>query len=189
MQIWSDEQKRQKADWQGEIDRLEQTLRTPTPELQAAQSRWEQAFAQDLNWQVLMPTAAKSQSGVPLSTLDDRSVLVAGDAKTDVYTLEFTVGPDKADSGGNAKLSALRLEALPHESLPSQGPGLASGNFVLSRVVAMVTPPQGDRLAGRYVRVEIPGQQKMLSLAEVQVFSGADNVARTRRGDAEQHGF
>ena len=36
LHIWSDEQKRQKAEWQAEIERLEQTLRTPTPELQAA---------------------------------------------------------------------------------------------------------------------------------------------------------
>lgn len=48
LQVWSEEQKRQKADWQTEIEQLEQALRTPTPELLAAQSRWEQAFAQDL---------------------------------------------------------------------------------------------------------------------------------------------
>ncbi len=31
--------------------------------------------------------------------------------------------------------------------------------------------------AGRYVRIEIPGVQKILSLAEVQVFSGGSNIA------------
>lgn len=31
--------------------------------------------------------------------------------------------------------------------------------------------------AGRYVRVELPGQQRVLSLAEVQVFAGKKNVA------------
>ena len=45
--IWSDEQKRQKTDWQAEIDRLEQTLRTPTPELQAAQASSEQKPSRD----------------------------------------------------------------------------------------------------------------------------------------------
>jgi hypothetical protein len=182
--IWSDEQKRQKADWQAEIDQLEQTLRTATPELLAAQSRWEQTFAQDLNWQVLTPAAAKSQAGVPISTLDDGSLLVGGDAKTDVVTLEFAVEPAAASGGDFVNLSALRLEALPHESLPSRGPGHASGNFVLSRVVATVAPPQDERLAGRFVRIEIPGPQKMLSLAEVQVFRGADNLAM--RGQASQ---
>ena len=186
LQIWSDEQKRQKAEWQREVDQLEQTLRTPTPELQAAQSRWEQTFAQDLDWQVLKPAAAKSQSGASLTTLEDGSVLVSGDAKTDVYTLDLNVGPaaGASSAGGNTTLAALRLEALPHESLPNQGPGHGGGNFVLSRVLATVTPPQGDRLAGRFVRIEIPGQGKMLSLAEVQVFSGADNVAL--RGEATQ---
>lgn len=186
LQVWSDEQKRQKADWQAEIDELEQTLRTPTPELRAAQTRWEQAFPQDLNWQTLTPTLAKSQSGASIATRDDGSLLVSGDAKTDVYTIEASVAPAAAatPAGGSATLAALRLEALPHESLPSQGPGRASGNFVLSRVEATVTPPQGERLAGRYVRVEVPGPKKMVSLAEVQVFSGADNLAL--RGEATQ---
>jgi hypothetical protein len=39
-------------------------------------------------------------------------------------------------------------------------------------------------LSGRYVRIEIPGEEKILSLAEVQVFSGADNVAL--QGEATQ---
>ena len=38
--------------------------------------------------------------------------------------------------------------------------------------------------SGRYVRVEIPGNNKMLSLAEVQVFAGAENVAKS--GEAKQ---
>ena len=175
--LWSDEQKQQKAEWQAEIDQLEQTVQTPTPELLAAQARWEQAFAQDLDWQVLKPAATQSQAGATMSTLDDNSVLAAGDAKTDVYTLEFTLGRQPASGGEFTSLSALRLEALPHESLPGGGPGHAAGNFVLSRVVATVTPPQDERPAARFVRVELPGRQKMVSLAEVQVFRGADNLA------------
>ena len=41
----------------------------------------------------------------------------------------------------------------------------------------MVLPDGVDRSAVRYVRVELPGPKRMLSLAEVQVFSGGENVA------------
>src|SRR5262249_40437523 len=64
---------------------------------------------------------------------------------------------------------------------PFQG---AAGNFVVSRVRAAVTPPGAKRPAGRYVRVELPGKDKALALAEVQVYSGTDNVARL--GEARQ---
>ncbi len=37
---------------------------------------------------------------------------------------------------------------------------------------------------GRFVRIELPGKQKTLTLAEVEVFAGADNVAR--KGKASQ---
>jgi hypothetical protein len=107
---------------------------------------------------------------------EDAAVLITSAAKTDVYTLQLPL-----DAG---KLTALRLETLPHASLPGGGPGFGGGNFVLTKVSAVLTPPQGNRLAGRYVRIAIPGKQKILSLAEVQVFSGADNIAA--KGEAKQ---
>ena len=84
-----------------------------------------------------------------------------------------------------ARLSALRLETLPDDSLPAKGPGHARPATSSSRgCAATVTPPGGRRPAGRYVRIELPGKEKILSLAEVQVFRGTDNVAR--RGEATQ---
>src|SRR5205085_438368 len=40
------------------------------------------------------------------------------------------------------------------------------------------TPPGAKRPAGRFVRIELPGKGKYLSLAEVEVFRGGENVAR-----------
>ena len=45
-------------------------------------------------------------------------------------------------------------------------------------------PPGGRRLAGRFVRLELPGKDRILSLAEVQVFDGTENLAR--KGKAKQ---
>ena len=76
------------------------------------------------------------------------------------------------------RLGTLRLEALPHESLPGKGPGHAGGNFVVTRIRAVVQPPEGAREPMvRFVRVELPGKEKLLQLAEVEVFSGGINVA------------
>jgi hypothetical protein len=118
----------------------------------------------------------ETQSGAAVTTNEDASLLIGAPSKTDAYTLQLPLDA--------AQLSALRLETLSHPSLPGGGPGHAGGNFVLTKVAAAVVPPEGTRSAGRYVRIEIPGKQKILSLAEVQVFSGADNLAP--RGKAKQ---
>jgi hypothetical protein len=89
----------------------------------------------------------KSQSGGKLERLDDGSWLaVKGRGENDTYTLVVKdwTGP----------LHALRLEALPHESLPGGGPGQSGkGNFVLSEfsVVLGDTTP-----AVRPVRLHSP---------------------------------
>src|SRR5262249_25521224 len=155
--------------WKAEIARLEATLRTPTPEVEAGRSKWEKAFPLDLKWQTPRPGTAKSQSGSAVTVDEDGSVHVAAGAKNDTYTVQ---GPLEGST-----LRALRLEALPDAKLPGNGPGHADGHFLVTRVAAAVTPPREQPLAGRFVRIEIPGKQKILSLAEVQVFRGNDNVA------------
>jgi hypothetical protein len=107
---------------------------------------------------------------------EDGAVHVAAGAKNDTYTVEVPLEGDT--------LRALRLEALPDAKLPGKGPGHADGNFLLTRVAAAVTPPGEESPTGRFVRIEIPGKQKILSLAEVQVFRGNDNVAL--KGEASQ---
>src|SRR5262249_29067430 len=75
-------------------------------------------------------------------------------------------------------------EALPEDSLPGKGPGHAAGNFILTSVTANLTLPDDKKPAGRYVRIELPGKQRILSLAEVQVFQGKDNLSL--QGEATQ---
>ncbi|MDB5348846.1 MAG: type protein [Planctomycetota bacterium] len=176
--LYSDEQKRQKAEWVAEVAKLETTLRTPTPELLAAQERWERSLANDLFVTALKPTVLTARSGAKLALKDDQSILAESRDKTDVYTVESPLP--------SPRLTALRLEALPHDSLPNKGPGYAAGNFVVSRVKATIRPPSNSRKSGQYVRIELPGKGKYLSLAEVQVFNEAENIAP--KGTARQSG-
>ena len=165
-----------KGKLEAELVAAERSLQTSTPELAAAQAKWEQSFPRSLEWQPLKPTAFQSQAKLTAAIADDATVTVSAAAETDTYTVEVPLTA--------TKLRALRLEALADDKLPGRGPGHAGGNFVITNLSAVIEPPQGKSLSGRFVRVEISGANKILSLAEVQVFAGAENVAKC--GEATQ---
>jgi len=176
LSIYTESQKQQQGQWKAELVRLEPILKTVTPELRAAQAEWESAFPLKLTWQGLKPASVKSQSAVEVKVDDTGAVSVAAGAKNDNYTIEVPLT--------ESTIRALRLDALPDDALPGKGPGHASGNFVVTKVAAIITPPTGSSLKGRFVRVVLPGKNKFLSLAEVQVFQGAENIAP--KGEASQ---
>jgi len=169
----------QKTQFENEVASLDKKLATPTPELVAGQTKWEQSFPLDLQWNSTKPATATSSGGSELAIADDASIKVAAAAKTAKYTIDIPL-----HAAEKTIVNALRLEALPDDSLPGKGPGFAGGNFVVSKLTATVQPPEGARLTGRIVRVENLNKGAFLHLAEVQVFSGAENVAR--QGEAKQ---
>lgn len=170
------EQQQALAALRREAEDLRRELASPALDLSAGIATWEERLARGAAaWEVLVPQAATADQAA-LTVLPDGSVAACGtNAETDIYTIEAETSM--------AGITALRLEALPDPQLPGGGPGRSSsGNFVLSELVVAVReagPPQA-----RYVRVELPGEQRILSLAEVQVFAGEANVAL--RGQASQ---
>ncbi|MBD3676269.1 MAG: DUF1553 domain-containing protein [Planctomycetaceae bacterium] len=90
--------------------------------------------AQYVEWEAVAPV--KVTTNLPnITILEDKSVLVSGDqTKNDIFTVNLTTD--------RARLTAIRLEALPHESLPYGGPGRATihagvekgGEFFLSEI-------------------------------------------------------
>jgi hypothetical protein len=81
-------------------------------------------------WHVLYPKTVMAEEGTKLDVLDDRSVLASGKTgNAETYTVQC-VAPE------TGIVTAIRLEALTHPSLPAQGPGRsAAGNFVLSQFI------------------------------------------------------
>jgi hypothetical protein len=79
-------------------------------------------------------TAAAESPSTELVIDSSGAILASGEVPpTDSYTVQFTTGPGSA--------SQLRLEALPHETLGSGGPGCTPhGNFVLTHIQIEVTP-------------------------------------------------
>jgi hypothetical protein len=176
LSIYSPEQLEQRSQWQGELANLEQQLKTLTPALEEGLAKWDADFPRGMKWQTDKPLVAKAESGSTASLAEDASITVKPGAKEDTYTVELP-------ATGEA-IRAIRLETLTDDALPEKGPGHAAGNFVITRIAATMAPPRGAGIQGRYVRVELPGKGKFLSLAEVQVFRGAENVAL--QGEASQ---
>jgi hypothetical protein len=163
-----------------QIAAVRQKLELPTPELAAEQAKWEASLLVKATWQPLTPVEMNSKGGATFKAIDDGSVQVSGEnPNQDSFTLSA-----KTDLAG---ITALRLETIPDPSLPQASAARSpSGDFRLTRFSATAQDANASDTAatGRFVRIELPGNGKMLSLAEVQVFDGADNVAL--KGTAKQ---
>jgi hypothetical protein len=113
------------------IAERERALAEPDPAFDAEQSAWEKETLAKLApppvWNDVAPQAFTSSGGTTLTRLDDGSILASGaNPATDVY--EIT-----ARASESRRITALRLEALVHDSLPHKGAGRAeNANFVLS---------------------------------------------------------
>lgn len=156
----------------GEIAAVEAERGKSSPEFEQDFAAWQETARQGTEWTPLKPLEMKSAKGATLAALDDRSILASGAApETDTYTLKL--GSELTN------ITALRVELLPHESLPGQGPGRApgTGKAVLNHFQVAYRAAKDPIPTARFVRVELPGQTRRLSLAEVQIVSGQENVA------------
>jgi len=155
------------------IGALEAELLDPARDVSAALAAWEaEQRAAMGGWRVLEATALRSEGEAILVRLHDDSILAIGASPdTDVTTIEAT--------SPLADVTAVRLEVLPHESLPRGGPGRAPGigNLVLNDFRLEAAPVAGGAPNARFVRVTNLGSGVPLSLAEVEVESGGENVA------------
>ncbi|MGC6549140.1 MAG: DUF1553 domain-containing protein [Rubripirellula sp.] len=158
-EVWSAEQLALKEQLTGQLEDLNQSLNTVTPEISDAQDVWLSQLKDEPQWKILIPEKVDSEH---------RNANVAGDgwiefsdqgAEKDVVTATFPI-----DHGF---VSGFRLE-VPEKQLR---------NFVLSGVQARWEPDATEAMEAQILRVELPGKQKMIHLAELQIFSNGKNVA------------
>jgi Protein of unknown function (DUF1553)/Protein of unknown function (DUF1549)/Planctomycete cytochrome C/F5/8 type C domain len=173
--FFSEAQRKQRAAWEAEVAAIEKKIKEAGPRLTAPRQAWEKTLNLNPKWATPKPGTAKSKAGSVLAIRDDGVFAEKASAK-DTYTVELPLAAKR--------LTGVRLEALSDPKLPGMGPGHSGGNFVVSRVTAQLVPPATSKLTARYVRVSLPGPDRILSLAEVQVFSGNENVAV--KGEAKQ---
>lgn len=169
---------KQKAARVQKVSQLRKKLKQPSAEQQRAFEEWQRtALGDQPDWKALQPKSMKAESGATMTVLDDLSVLISGtQAEIDTYTITAPA------SAGN--LTAFRIEALPDPSLGGgNGPG-RNGNFVLNEFEILEAQTSPRPVSGRFVRIDLKGKGKMIHLAEVEVLSGNENLAR--RGKATQ---
>lgn len=121
------------------VAELEAKLAGPHPELEAERQQWEaslrDAASREAAWQTLAFDERKAMEGTVLEPSADGAILAKGAQADGSYVLStpFT-----------GQLAGLRLEALPHDSLPARGPGRAgNGNFVITEAVVRVKRASG----------------------------------------------
>ncbi len=119
-----------------------------------------------------------------LRLLDDNSVLVHGDAKS----FEIPVSVEHAMT-----YAAIRVEVLPDESHKGNVGRGEDGHFSLSLSAKVEDSSENvndsNWVRPRYVRIELPGKDKTLSLAEVEIFAASESGELTniaRNGTATQ---
>lgn len=174
------EYQRKSAAVEAQIAAVKQQLAADTPEFLAELAAWQQALTKKPEWTVLDPAKFTATNGTELKKLDDHSLL-AGGTRPDKETYEVQLNVPATG------LTALRLESIPDASLPGGGAGRAdNGNFVLSGINAAIQPVGdiGATPVGRFVRIERAGANQFIHLAEIEVFSKNENIAKA--GKASQ---
>jgi mono/diheme cytochrome c family protein len=175
IQLFTPEQLDNQRQWQQRVQELEQTLAVPTAESLAELQPWEQSLSEP-SWFALSPTTVSTDGNNQgdLTASPTIRIRPRGEAiDRDNYRLELQVPA----TSPTTLLTALALRTVPQADLPGAGAGLGGGNFVVTNITGTLLPKEQSAVEAQFVRIELPGSSKILSLAEVQVFVGEQNVA------------
>ncbi|MGB2351981.1 MAG: DUF1553 domain-containing protein, partial [Akkermansiaceae bacterium] len=184
MPLFSGPQREKKSQLQNQIAALEKSLAAPgeDPRLAASLSKWEQGLAAT-QWQVLQPVEPQAASGATLSVQEDGSLLATGRrAETDDYSFSA--------QSPIANITGVKVELLADQRLqPHSGPA-RTHNLVLNELTLGSEGNGSSSKRGRYVRIELPGKDRILHIAEVQAFnSGGQNLALSGKARQSTTGF
>ncbi|MGE0607790.1 MAG: PSD1 and planctomycete cytochrome C domain-containing protein [Pirellulales bacterium] len=144
---------------------IERQIQARLPKLGPQFADWRATAAeQAVHWTMLAPSSFRSAKGTSLDLLADGSLLATGDAPNDdVY--ELLVDTDLE------QITALRLEVLPHDSLPDGGPGRAQfnsgnggrGDFLLTELEVTASPRSTDLASPSTLRLKFQNASETLA--------------------------
>ncbi|MFO1066604.1 MAG: DUF1553 domain-containing protein [Pirellulales bacterium] len=173
IELFTDEQRTMQAELEARRDQLNAQLSAITPALREEAERFESEL-KDVKHVPLIPSSLQSEN-MTTSKWDEHGVVTVqptGDAvKKESYTLQFNAAQNHiTDKASPRILQSLRLVIVGDEAIPH-------APFQLAKVRASIRPDASAVPPIRFVRIELPGKDRILSLAEVQVFAGDRNVA------------
>ncbi|WP_186774843.1 DUF1553 domain-containing protein [Allorhodopirellula solitaria] len=186
LSIWTDEQRQRREELRGQITSLQKTLSHSTPDVKAAQAKWLGRLNKPATWQPLQPTsatgnvsatekAAENETDVSLAVDDEGWITIASDlAPADAPSYEQVTVAYEIET----TLVGLKLET------PAGRPDRSASDLQV-----IWTPAQPSSVDARYVRIDLPGERKMIHLAEVQVFSDGLNIAEKATATQSSTGF
>ncbi|MEC7565993.1 MAG: DUF1553 domain-containing protein, partial [Planctomycetota bacterium] len=171
LSVTTDEQNETKARLERELVKWKQQQNADPETLQARLDQWKQANEKQISWVPIVPSEMTATSGAELQVSEDGIIVSTGvAAPTDTYQINFKTALQK--------ITAIRIEALADPALPGGGPGRAgNGNFVLTELSASGGNENDTSAIGKIVRLDLKGANKMIHVAEIEVFSGGKNVA------------
>src|SRR5436190_5129283 len=166
----------ERQEWLSErIDDGQKKIDAPMPELDAAQAEWAAQWHDklDARWTVLAPERLTSTNGTEFKILEDHSVLAEGtNPEEDVHEAIL-----KLQSGS---LIALRLEALPHPSLPNQSSARADdGRFDLSEFEAEIVDTNAEGKSGEPKKLKVARAVAEVSAGDKQIGKAIDGKVET----------
>jgi hypothetical protein len=137
LELPTTKQEEQRQALREEISKLETALKTPTPELEAAQARWEREEApKQAKWSLLEPEKFSSANAAGFTKLEDKSLRVQPSSERDTYTVVARTSLEG--------ITGFQLEVFSDDTLPGKGPGHSKeGNFVLTSFKVQAAA-QGD---------------------------------------------
>ena len=177
-EVWTDEQRQQRAALGERIAADARILDTMTPELQASLEAWERGLPARPAWSVPHVTSATSEAGVTM-TIDPASNVVRSASGAGKDTFHVDLDLESVRAAGLSRIAAVSLETLADDRLPNNGPGWNNGNFILTEVRAAVVPAAGSGPAGGDGRGESPadGSRAIDFVAAFADFQQDDFVA------------
>ncbi len=150
LKLPSPEQTERLAWLKKQIGEAQDKLDAPIPDLDHAQSAWAARWHEKLSaqWSVLEPARVTSTNGVTFRNLPDHSTLAEG--ANPAEDVQEAVLPLRAGT-----LAAVRLEALPDESLPEKSAARSEdGQFRLSTFEADLVTPVADGKPGEHHKLK-----------------------------------
>ena len=163
---------RRMAELMARIAGLEEQWARNSPELDADLAVWEGVQRQGVEWQSLVPAGWRSHGGAKSELLEDGFLQVRSSGGTDTQVLTVPLDLQGA--------TALRIELASGRSTTADETD-RSGEIPLrlTEMKVAVRAPDAMMPRARYVRIELPGPRRVLSLAEVQVLGQGANLALT----------